>query len=295
MREVLANAGERRLPLLSYLEQHGWKMLRRGGGDEVAGLCPLHRETQASFYVNRRKNVFYCFGCGRGGDLIQLREVVEGISFRQAPARLRHIAPLEEAVRFYQQRMHIGYAPGACLRAHLEDLGYAQAEIEQSGLLNARGCDRFWRCLTFPLDRNRNLYGRGIGDSAVRHRFLPRPKGGLYGWNRAGRGWDVIVTEGVLDVAALWQAGFGSAVGLLGVFPNPVQMAQLYQAPPGNVYLCLDGDDAGRNAARALAAKLRQAGVGALRVELPEGDDPNSFFASGATAADFQRCLGQAR
>jgi hypothetical protein len=32
-----------------------------------------------------------------------------------------------------------------------------------------------------------------------------------------------------------------------------------------------------------------------LRVELPEGDDPNSFFASGATAADFQRCLGQAR
>jgi DNA primase len=45
----------------------------------------------------------------------------------------------------------------------------------------------------------------------------------------------VIVVEGLLDVAALWQAGFGSAVALLGALPNPVQVAQLCQAPPRSV------------------------------------------------------------
>src|SRR5437879_5206938 len=53
-------ADPQRPPVLEYLEQHGWKILRRSGREEVAGLCPLHRETQPSFYVNRRKNVFYC-------------------------------------------------------------------------------------------------------------------------------------------------------------------------------------------------------------------------------------------
>jgi hypothetical protein len=72
--------------------------------------------------------------------------------------------------------MRIGYAPGACLRAHLEGLGYLRAEINQSGLLNARGSDRLYRCLTFPLDGHANLYGRGIGEAVVRHQFFHGPK-----------------------------------------------------------------------------------------------------------------------
>jgi hypothetical protein len=58
----------RRLPLLDYLEQHNWKG-RPAGRWEYVGLCPLHEENRPSFYVNTRKEVFYCHGCGRGGDL----------------------------------------------------------------------------------------------------------------------------------------------------------------------------------------------------------------------------------
>ena len=38
---------------------------------EYVGLCPLHEESRPSFYVNTRKDVFYCHGCGQGGDLIR--------------------------------------------------------------------------------------------------------------------------------------------------------------------------------------------------------------------------------
>ncbi|MGI8741943.1 MAG: toprim domain-containing protein [Bryobacteraceae bacterium] len=192
--------------------------------------------------------------------------------------------------------MRIGYAPGACLRAHLEDAGYARTEIEQSGLLNARGCDRFYRCLRFPLDGNANLYGRGLDRADRRHHFLPWPKGGLYGWNQVRVGCSVIVVvEGLFDLASLWQAGFDNAVALLGALPNAVQLAQLCQAPPRSVYVCLDADRAGRNPAHRLAAQLRRAGVYAGRVELPDGHDPNSFFAAGATVSDFQHCLERGR
>ena len=60
---------KRRLPLLDYLEQHNWKG-RPAGRGEYVGLCPLHEESRPSFYVNTRKDVFYCHGCGRGGDLM---------------------------------------------------------------------------------------------------------------------------------------------------------------------------------------------------------------------------------
>jgi DNA primase catalytic core len=320
MKDGQGHAYRQQPALLEYLEQHGWKRARVRGGDEVAGLCPLHRETRPSFYVNRRKNVFYCHGCGRGGDLIRLMELLEGLSFAQALLRLRGrdraAPPLEEAVRFYErqlpgcpqaqrylaqrgihaaavERMRIGYAPGGCLRAHLESCGYARQEVRDSGLLDVRGRDRFYRCLTFPLDTN--LYGRSIDGGAPRHCFLPFGKGGLYGWEQARNGAAVIVVEGLFDVAALWQAGFSNAVAALGAHLNRTQIAQLCDGEPRWVYLCLDADGAGQSAACILGAKLRQAGVQVRRVELPDGHDPNSFFCAGAAASDFQRTLDRAR
>jgi hypothetical protein len=65
-----------RISLLEFLLDRGWKPLRDNGSDEVAGLCPLHRDTRPSFYVNRRKQVFYCHGCGWGGGLARLARLL---------------------------------------------------------------------------------------------------------------------------------------------------------------------------------------------------------------------------
>ncbi|PYU60842.1 MAG: DNA primase, partial [Acidobacteria bacterium] len=80
---------KQRLPLLEYLQQHDWTGRPVGTGSEFVGLCPLHEETHPSFYVNPHKNLFYCHGCGRGGDLIRFLELSRHLSFRSSIAYLR--------------------------------------------------------------------------------------------------------------------------------------------------------------------------------------------------------------
>jgi DNA primase len=105
----------------------------------------------------------------------------------------------------------------------------------------------------------------------------------------------VILVEGLFDLAVLWQCGFRNSTCAFGKQLTPVQFAQLCEGP-GLVYIAFDQDQnqAGQQAARALARRLQTAGVAARIVQLPAGHDPNSYFSSGATAADFAALLEQA-
>lgn len=312
---------QRQKSILDYLQQHGWKPLRDVGQAEVAGLCPFHRETRPSFYINRRKQVFYCHGCGRGGSLARLKQFF-GDARRSAVEPRTSVTELMEATyRFYRQqlqhsaeagtylarrnirdravieRMRIGYAPGACLRRHLLSLGFGYQALMDQGLIDARGRDRFFRRVIFPLETAGNLYGRSIDGGVWRHLFLPRPKGGLYGWDPASPSRSVIVVEGLFDLASLWQAGFSNAVAVLGSHFNRVQVGQLQAAFGRSIYLCFDADHngSGQRAAAEASTRLRQAGIRVRRVVLPDGQDPNTLLASKNGAADLQRCLEQAR
>lgn len=53
-------------------------------GNEYKGLCPLHEERSPSFYVNDEKALYHCFGCGRGGDVIDLVRRIGGGTFLEA-------------------------------------------------------------------------------------------------------------------------------------------------------------------------------------------------------------------
>jgi hypothetical protein len=51
-------------------------------GDRHKGLCPFHNESSPSFSVD--KNLYYCFGCGEGGDAIRFIERTQSLSFGAA-------------------------------------------------------------------------------------------------------------------------------------------------------------------------------------------------------------------
>jgi len=57
--------------------------LRRAGGD-YAALCPFHDEKTPSFTVSPRKQIFYCFGCGVGGDVIAFAMRYDNLGFGAA-------------------------------------------------------------------------------------------------------------------------------------------------------------------------------------------------------------------
>jgi hypothetical protein len=56
----------------------------RRSGRQFVGLCPFHKERHPSFFVHPQKKVFYCFGCGAGGDLFALVMHAERCDFRSA-------------------------------------------------------------------------------------------------------------------------------------------------------------------------------------------------------------------
>ncbi len=57
--------------------------LRRKGSNYF-GLCPFHNEKSPSFSVSENKQIFHCFGCGAGGDVIGFLKRIENIDFREA-------------------------------------------------------------------------------------------------------------------------------------------------------------------------------------------------------------------
>jgi len=57
-------------------------------GREMVGLCPFHDDHRPSFNVNPAKQIFKCFACGAGGDVVKFVQMRENLSFPQALERL---------------------------------------------------------------------------------------------------------------------------------------------------------------------------------------------------------------
>ena len=53
-------------------------------GRNYFGLCPFHNEKSPSFSVSETKQIFHCFGCGAGGDVIGFLKKIENIEFKDA-------------------------------------------------------------------------------------------------------------------------------------------------------------------------------------------------------------------
>jgi DNA primase len=312
---------KRRIPLLDYLQSQQWRSARSLRDGRWLGMCPLHRDHKPSFLIDPHKNLFYCYGCGRGGDVIRFVELYYQVPFREALALLRQwcgIAPLLRAAEdFYRlqwqrynepqayleqrgihspaviEHMRFGYAAAGGLHDWLTQLGYPVSFQRQAGFVNAAGNDAFTRCITVPLESN--LYGRSTRRATPSHRFLPGSKGGLYSWESVRRLPDVILVEGLFDYATLWQAGFHQVTCSLGNHLNARQFQQLCDGPR-TVYLAFDADanGSGPQAAQQLSRRLFAQGLHARQVCLPTGHDPNSFFAAGGTASEFRQLLERA-
>ncbi len=103
-----------------------------------------------------------------------------------------------------------------------------------------------------------------------------------------------ILVEGYFDCIALHQEGVKHTVALCSTALTPGHLKVLGRAEARELFLLLDGDQAGLDAVERLAGPLLAAGAAAKVALLPQGDDPDVFIRREG-AAGMERLLAEAR
>lgn len=130
------------------------KLDRKGSNN--FGLCPFHKEKTPSFCVSETKQIFNCFGCGKGGNVIQFVMLSENLDFVEAVKHLAERAKIDlpesddkedkqkaslkkelqkintETARFYYS--NLTSENGKAAREYLEKRGLKENNIKKFGL-----------------------------------------------------------------------------------------------------------------------------------------------------------------
>lgn len=316
--------------------------LKRNGSNYV-GLCPFHSEKTPSFSVSPSKQMYYCFGCGAGGnaytfvmeyDNVEFKEAVEiladkaGVSLPTATyseeakaasnRKKRMIDIHSDAATYYYSilkspmgttgygyfkdrgltdetilRFGLGYTGKSNgLYRYLKQKGYGDEELNFSGLFTfderygAR--EKFWNRVMFPImDANNRVIafgGRVLGDALPKYLNSPETQifdksRNLYGLNyaRHSKAKYFLLCEGYMDVIALHQAGFDSAVASLGTSLTGMQ-ANLIKRYVNRVIITYDSDGAGVKAALRAIPILKGAGLSVKVLDMKPYKDPDEFI-----------------
>lgn len=123
-------------------------------GSSYMGLCPFHNEKSPSFSVSRDKQMYYCFGCGQGGDVFTFLKEYNRLSFAEALRELAGRAGIEipEEEQSPEERRQ------ADQKVVLKEMN-KQAAIYFNYLLKS---DRGRRAMEY-------LTNRGITEETIRH------------------------------------------------------------------------------------------------------------------------------
>lgn len=154
---------------------NGYVRLKKAGARHVA-LCPFHTEKTPSFTVTQEKQMWYCFGCGQGGDLFTFVEKIEGVEFAdalrlladKAGVKLERDDPklrsrrkelyeiVEEATKFFSRQLES--KAGKAVVTYLRERGLSDDSIQEWRLGYAPDN---WRAL------HDYLYSKGYADAAL--------------------------------------------------------------------------------------------------------------------------------
>lgn len=129
--------------------------LRKASGTRYMGRCPFHEERSASFSVNADLNLYHCFGCGKGGDVVTFVRETEGLDFVGAiewlaerfrvtleyeeispqaddarRQRERLYAVLDQAAAFFERHLWEG-GDGEPVRAYLASRGLGETVAKE--------------------------------------------------------------------------------------------------------------------------------------------------------------------
>jgi DNA primase len=129
--------------------------LRRSSGTRYMGRCPFHEERTPSFSVNPAEKLYYCFGCGKGGDVVSFVRETENVDFvgaiewlaerfrvtleyderspreeEERRQRERLLQVLEHATTFFERNLWESRS-GEAVRVYLAERGVSEAAAKE--------------------------------------------------------------------------------------------------------------------------------------------------------------------
>ena len=211
-----------------------------------------------------------------------LKQSPEALAYLQARG-LHHPELIERFKLGYANRT-LGYRlPAKAWKEGQEVRG----RLQTIGLLRESGHEHFNGSLVVPVIAPNGVihevYGRKILNNlrsgTAYHLYLPGPHAGV--WNEEGimaSGGEVILCEALIDAMSFWVHGFRNVTASYGAggFTDE-HLAAFQRHGVKRVLIAYDRDDAGNQAADALAEKLTAAGIGCYRILFPKGMDANEY------------------
>ena len=332
--------------LVVVIKDRGVKL--RKSGKQYKGRCPFHEEKTPSLTVTPAERLWHCFGCDKGGNVIQFVQWLDQVSFPEAFKRLggngtavssptprnksssltakqpavqpaQRVKLLTRVANFYQKcfanrpeglkylvkqrgisnvtqfkNYQLGYSDGSLLEALPQDDDSINL-FKALGVLTDKGRELLSGCVVFPLFDDQgnvvNLYGRRINDGEVNHLYLPSPKVGLWNYQAAKRSASLLVTESVIDALTLIDRGLYDVIPCYGAHGLTDDLLHYFEhCNTKDVTLCFDGDAAGQRGIEKVSAQLREKNITVHAIQLPDGDDVNSFL-NRHSINDFQALL----
>ncbi len=122
--------------------------LKSAGGGSLKGLCPFHDERSPSFHVTPSRGMWYCFGCGEGGDVLGFLQKIDHLSFAESVEKLadktgvelRYVEGGAAINRQQGQRTRLVEAHKLAAKFYVEQLASPDAQIARD-FLTSRGFD----------------------------------------------------------------------------------------------------------------------------------------------------------
>mgnify|MGYP004606664617 CR=1 FL=1 len=202
----------------------------------------------------------------------------------------------------------LGYAPDSfhALLDAMRQKGYTEEELVAAGLAakgRNGGCyDKFRNRVMFPIiDIRGNVIafgGRVMDDSKPKYLNSPETiifnkSRNLFGLNLARKTKKeyFILAEGYMDVIALHQAGFDSAVASLGTSLTEEQ-ARMIARHTSKIIIAYDADEAGQKASQRAIDILKKTGLSVKVLKIPGAKDPDEYIKAHGAAA-FGRLIDQ--
>ena len=142
-------------------------------GSTYFGLCPFHNEKTPSFSVSPNKQMYYCFGCGAGGNVFTFLMQYENFTF---PEAMQELAMIDDGVDFFDFSECMNDLVTSGHLTLSEDGLYA---ITEKGLRNGQICESSLPySVRLAADKNITLFNQKLRRRAqIRSEITPRPNG----------------------------------------------------------------------------------------------------------------------